>query len=131
MRQGWLEVGHRVQIITRGKITIREVQEALYGEAGKDATVLKKMIDDAAMGEECRKQFKAKLEALLAGQKTKNKEVWSDYVVAKKVMETKNIVNLVLERPLRGKQEEKGKDIKPGSFVRLKLPNGLLRSYSM
>lgn len=61
----------------------------------------------------------------------KNKEIkkqpekWDEFTLVEKKVQTKRITSFVFERP------GEGKELDPGCFVRLKLPSGLIRPYSI
>jgi hypothetical protein len=51
--------------------------------------------------------------------------VWQEFEVVEKKIQTKRITSFILERP------GEGEELDPGCFARLKLPNGLIRPYSI
>lgn len=51
--------------------------------------------------------------------------MWQEFEVVEKKIQTKRITSFILERP------GEGEELDPGCFARLKLPNGLIRPYSI
>ncbi|KAJ8123789.1 hypothetical protein ONZ43_g339 [Nemania bipapillata] len=89
------------------------------------------------MGDESRKafetrvaKFKAKQKRAAGGGDDSAAENWHDYKLAEKKAQTPRITSFVFEA-LTPNPDTKDDDVKLGSHVRLKLPNGLLRSYSI
>lgn len=76
--------------------------------------------------------------SLLAAEAEKNKpkepEKWEPYTLISKTIESPRITSFVFSKSAVDKAEDgegKGEELDPGYFVRLKLPSGLLRSYSI
>lgn len=82
-------------------------------------------------GNECKGAFKSRVATLKAkdeeqnGAKGKEPEVWHEFEVIEKKIQTKKIASLLLQRP------GEGAELDPGCFARLKLPNGIIRPYSI
>ena len=147
IREGWLNVGDEVKIVERGlgEWRIRDTQEMLYGktEIMENIERLKELVELESLGEECRGAFRNRLQSLLSkseagGEEKKEKEVWREYTVKEKTTETNDIINIFLQRTCENEgnctateKEEAEEEIDPGHFVRLKLPNNLIRSYSI
>lgn len=58
-------------------------------------------------------------------EKNKPKEVFEEFTLIEKKPQTSRITSFIFSKP------GEGKELDPGCFVRLKLPNGILRSYSI
>lgn len=132
LKEGWMQAGDSIVLIERKhpQWTIERIQEYLH----RDKTNLEKLeelekIDE--FGNECKKAFKSLVTSARAARDGANKkepEKWDEFEVVDKKMHGSRIASFIFQR--QGKDGE-GEDITPGSFVRLKLPNGLLRSYSV
>jgi ferredoxin-NADP reductase len=66
-------------------------------------------------------------EEKISGGKKKEPERWEEFELVEKKALTKRISSFVLQAVGKGPGEE----LDPGAFVRLKLPNGLIRPYSI
>jgi ferredoxin-NADP reductase len=73
--------------------------------------------------------FKRLIVAAKKAEADKNKkrvpENWEEFELTEKSLQTPKIASFIFQKPGEGSQ------ISPGSFIRLKLPNGLVRSYSI
>lgn len=58
----------------------------------------------------------------------KNPEKWKQYTLTSKVPQTPNITSFTFSK---SNTTDAGDELEPGLFARLKLPNGLVRSYSI
>ena len=131
LKEGWMAVGDEMQLVERKypRWTIERVQEYLH----RDKSNLAKLEELEAIpefGNECREAFKRLVGALRKDAESgKEKEVerWTDFELVEKKVLTKRISSFVLQAV--GKKE--GEELDPGSFVRLRLPNGLIRRYSI
>jgi hypothetical protein len=133
MEEGWMQVGDEMTLVERKypHWTIERIQEYLH----RDKNNLQKLMELEKIeefGDECKGAFKnrvAKLKAdeedQLNGGKKKESEVWREFEVVEKKVQTKRITSFTLERP------GDGEELDPGHFARLKLPNGLIRPYSI
>lgn len=93
-----------------------------------------------ALGEENREQFRSRVaraekDAKKKSQKTLKRGQWEEYKIVERRMETKKVVALTLQRVKETREEDAVEAPKlplgPGAHARLKLPNGLIRSYSI
>jgi len=158
MREGWMEVGDEVTLVERKHPdwTIERIQEYLH----RDKDNLQKLMEVRLLsslhlnisfrhswilcwqprqlesieefGDECKGAFKSRVAKLKVeeeekanGGKKKEPEVWQEYEVVEKKIQTKRIISFTLEKP------GEGEELNPGFFARLKLPNGLVRPYSI
>ncbi|KAH7399900.1 MOSC domain-containing protein [Cadophora sp. MPI-SDFR-AT-0126] len=134
LEEGWMGVGDKIELVERrhAEWTIERVQEYLHRDKG-NLEMLRKLEQIPEFGKECKTAFKRMVASLIAAEAEKNKpkepENWEEYTLISKTKETPRITSFVLATP--GSTEGKGEKILSGSFVRLKLPNGLLRSYSI
>lgn len=65
--------------------------------------------------------------ALAAKDRKKEPEKWEQYALISKVPQTPHISSFTFSRP----NSAAGEELDPGFFARLKLPNGLIRPYSI
>jgi len=107
--------------------TIEKIQEYLHRNT-KNLEKLEELLSIDEFGSECKKAFKKSVDALDAGERKKEPEIWRLFELVEKKEQTKRISSFVFQAV--GKDME-GKNLDPGMFVRLKLPNGLIRSYSI
>lgn len=132
LEEGWMGVGDSIELVERKypQWTIERVQEYLH----RDKTNLEKLEELEGVevfGGECKGAFKRMVAELRKAdeEKGKKKEVerWQEFELAEKKELTKRISSFVLQAVGKGEGEE----LDPGAFVRLKLPNGLIRPYSI
>ncbi|KAH7351179.1 MOSC domain-containing protein [Rhexocercosporidium sp. MPI-PUGE-AT-0058] len=132
LEEGWMGVGDSIELVERKyeNWTIERVQEYLHRDKG-NLEMLMQLEQIPEFGNECKNAFKHMISTLRLAEAEKNKpkepEKWDEYTLLSKKAETSRISSFVFSKP--GKDEDK--ELDPGSFVRLKLPNGLLRSYSI
>ena len=135
LKEGWVQAGDEMELLERNhhKWTIERVQEYLHRDT-KNLAMLEQLVKIEEFGDECKKAFtkligkaRAEEEARSNGRKKKAPEVWREFEVVDKWMESLNVCSFTLQ------SIDKTADAKldPGSFARLKLPNGLVRSYSI
>ncbi|KAI1113966.1 PK beta-barrel-protein domain-containing protein-like protein [Nemania sp. NC0429] len=138
LREGTVQAGDEIRLVERKwpKWTIERVQEYLHRTLDNHEMneELSRIVD---MGDESRKafetrvaKFKAKQRREADGGEDKAAEDWRDYKLVEKKTQTPRIVSFTLEA-VRPNPDAAETDLKLGSHVRLKLPNGLLRSYSI
>ncbi|KAI1764182.1 PK beta-barrel-protein domain-containing protein-like protein [Hypoxylon sp. FL1150] len=138
LREGSVQAGDEIRLVQRKwpKWTIERVQEYLHRTLD-DAAMNEELAAIADMGDESRKAFEKRVEKLKAKQKRaagaegEEKERWRDFKIVEKKVQTPRISSFVLEATNRDPEEEEEGDVPLGSHARLKLPNGLLRSYSI
>ncbi|KAI0107136.1 pyruvate kinase-like protein [Nemania sp. FL0031] len=136
LREGAVQAGDEIRLVERRwpKWTIERVQEFLH-RTPDNPEMNEELSQIADMGDESRKAFESRVAKFKAKQKRANgedseAEKWRDYKLIEKKAQTSRITSLLLEA-LTPNPEAKEDDVKLGSHVRLKLPNGLLRSYSI
>ncbi|KAH9212158.1 phenoxybenzoate dioxygenase subunit beta [Leptodontidium sp. 2 PMI_412] len=137
LEEGWIGVGDRIELVERRyeSWTIERVQEYLHRDKG-NLEMLIQLEQIPEFGDECKKAFKRMVTTLRAAEAEKNKpkepEKWEEYTLLSKTTETPRISSFIFSNPSKsGHGEEGDEELDPGCFVRLKLPNGLLRSYSI
>ncbi|PVH89218.1 MOSC domain-containing protein [Cadophora sp. DSE1049] len=134
--EGWMGVGDKIELVERrhAEWTIERVQEYLHRDKG-NLEMLRKLEQIPEFGTECKTAFKRMIASLIAAEAEKNKpkepEKWEEYTLISKTKETPRITSFVFSKSKHDTTEAKGEELDPGCFVRLKLPNGLLRSYSI
>ncbi|KAI1778683.1 PK beta-barrel-protein domain-containing protein-like protein [Hypoxylon cercidicola] len=133
LHEGTVQAGDEIRLVQRKwpKWTIERVQEYLH-RTQDDAAMNEELAAIADMGDESRKAFEKRVEKLKATQKraagAEEKERWRDFKIVEKTVQTPRVSSFVLEAM---KQDPEAGEMPLGSHARLKLPNGLLRSYSI
>lgn len=127
-REGTVAVGDDIRLVERPNPgwTIERIQEYLH----RDTENLEKNEEIAAieaLGEESRGMFRNRVAKAKRKADPKN-EVWRDFKVVARKMETSRIVSLTLEAQ---EVDESLPGMMLGAHARLKLPNGLIRTYSI
>lgn len=134
VREGTVNVGDELRLVERKwpKWTVERVQEYLHRD--KDNLEMNEELAAVeSLGEESRGQFRSRVAKAKASQnRARNTEikehVWKDFRVLTCKMETPRIVSLVLEA---AQLDPDAKELPLGAHAKLKLPNGLVRSYSV
>ena len=133
LKKGSVKAGDEIRLVERPhpKWTIERVQEYLHRNQGNLA-----MNEELAMieelGEESRGAFKRRVAKAKSKEKKTEKEKgrteWRDFRVIEKTRQTPRIVSFVLEavEPRPGAEK-----VGEGAHARIKLGNGLVRSYSL
>ncbi|KAI5860050.1 PK beta-barrel-protein domain-containing protein-like protein [Durotheca rogersii] len=146
LREGTVQAGDEIRLVERRwpKWTIERVQEYLHRNPD-DAAANEELAAIADMGDESRKTFEKRVEKLKVRQRraTKGKgegedlERWRDFRIVEKKTETPRVASFILEAvspgvdlPEAGARVGAGEPLL-GSYARLRLPNGLVRSYSI
>ncbi|KAI0012696.1 PK beta-barrel-protein domain-containing protein-like protein [Xylariaceae sp. FL0662B] len=141
LREGTVQAGDEIRLVERRwpKWTIERIQEYLHRTLD-NAAMNEELASIMDMGDESRMAFATRVAKLKAKQKRASSgagregkeaaEKWRDYKIVDKKTQTARITSFVLEA-----QSPPDPDVDPalppGSHVRLKLPNGLVRSYSV
>jgi ferredoxin-NADP reductase len=128
IREGTVRVGDQLKLVERKwpTWTIERIQEYLHRNTN-DLPMNEALAAVDVLGNEARNQFQNRV-VKAKKRREKEEEVWRDFKVTSRRMETPRIVSLRFEAvvPVIGEEEA----IR-GSHVKLKLPNGLTRSYSI
>ncbi|KAI1179170.1 PK beta-barrel-protein domain-containing protein-like protein [Nemania sp. FL0916] len=138
LHEGAVQAGDEIRLVERRwpKWTIERVQEYLH-RTPDNPEMNEELSQIADMGDESRKAFEARVTKFKAKQKREANggieevEKWRDYKLVEKKTQTSRITSFVLEAVTAPSLDVEANDVKLGSHVRLKLPNGLLRSYSI
>ncbi|KAL2758656.1 hypothetical protein ACRALDRAFT_1061796 [Sodiomyces alcalophilus JCM 7366] len=136
LREGAVQAGDAITLVERPwpKWTIERVQEFLHRNQD-DLAMNEELAAIEGMGEESRGAFRARVAKAKArakaraGQLTGPKEQWRDFRIADRKMETPRIASYILEAVVPDSEAEPL--ARGGTHVRLRLPNGLQRSYSI
>ncbi|KAI0479671.1 PK beta-barrel-protein domain-containing protein-like protein [Xylaria cf. heliscus] len=137
LREGTVQAGDEIRLVERRwpRWTIERVQEYLH-RTPDNPEMNEELSQIVDMGDESRKAFETRVAKFKAKQKRaaggegEAAEKWRDYKITGKRAQTSRITSFVLEA-LTPDPDVKHDDVQLGSHVRLKLPNGLLRSYSI
>ncbi|KAI1370777.1 PK beta-barrel-protein domain-containing protein-like protein [Hypoxylon crocopeplum] len=136
---GTVQAGDEIRLVERKwpKWTIERVQEYLH-RTQDDAAMNEELAAIADMGDESRKAFERRVEKLKAKQKRaaaalngngeEQREKWRDFRIVEKNTQTPRIASFVLEAV---HADPEAGEMPLGAHARLKLPNGLMRSYSV
>ncbi|KAM7211468.1 Pyruvate kinase-like, insert domain containing protein [Rhypophila decipiens] len=148
LRTGLVDKGYEIRLIERKhpRWTIERIQEYLHRQVG-DIAMNEELSKIPELGTESRGVFLRRVEkqrikerkerAKAAGGGDEKKDAkWRDYRIVEKKSETETgrIMSFVLEAVNPLKAEEVGQeavDLDEGAHVKLKLPNGLVRAYSI
>lgn len=127
IREGSVNVGDELRLVERKwpRWTVERVQEYLHRDTGNLA-MNEELAAVEALGEESRGQFRKRVAK--AKRKSQKEDAWKDFRIIDRKMETLSIVSLIFKAVKPDLEADK---YLPGSHVKLKLPNGLLRTYSM
>ncbi|CZR53318.1 related to phthalate 4,5-dioxygenase oxygenase reductase subunit [Phialocephala subalpina] len=129
LEEGSMGVGDRIVLVERPhpRWTIERIQEYFH----RDTSRLDKLLELSKIeefGDEMKgslKQKIAKCEAEIAVKDKKEPERWEEFTLIDKKRHTPHITSFTFSKP------GDGEEFDPGFFVRLKLPSGLIRSYSI
>lgn len=137
LREGTVQAGDEIQLVERKwpKWTVERVQEYLH-RTQDDAAMNEELATIMDMGDESRKAFERRVEKLKAKQKRdaaatgngEDKEKWRNFKIVEKKPQTPRISSFILEA---AKPDPEAGEMQLGSHARLKMPNGLTRSYSI
>jgi ferredoxin-NADP reductase len=150
LRPGFIQAGDIIRLVQRPhpQWTIERVQEYLHRNTG-DASANEELAAIPEFGAECADTFRARVvrqqarERRLQREKEagtpKKREGWKDYRIVEKTKETPRVISLTLEAVDQSvllandnnNNNDEEPELRPGSHARLKLPNGLVRAYSI
>lgn len=128
IREGEVNVGDELRLVERKwpKWTIERIQEYLHRNT-ENYEMNEELSQIEELGMEARGQFQNRV-AKAKKKKDANKEDWTDYKIISRKMETERVMSLVFE-PLDPEVDVETPCV--GAHAKLKLPNGLVRSYSV
>lgn len=125
-----MNAGDKVRLVERKhpQWTIERIQEYLHRD--KDNFEMNKLLSEVeALGEESRGQFRNRVAKAMKRKAPKPaKDHWVDYKIIERRMETPRVVSLTLQCTNLDPDAENSL---LGAHARLKLPNGLMRTYSV
>lgn len=129
VREGTVAVGDEIKLVERRwpEFTIERVQEYLHRETD-NAEMNEKLAEVEAMGNESRGMFKRRVAQARSKLEPKQEEVWRKFKVLERKKETPRIISLVLEAEEIDESQPQGL---LGAHARLRLGNGLIRTYSV
>jgi MOSC domain-containing protein YiiM/ferredoxin-NADP reductase/ferredoxin len=135
IREGWIEAGMEIRVLERKhpRWTIEMLQHYSHHDLNNRAAT-EELAGLKPLGMEARRTFQERLRKMIEkdeknnGGKKTAAETWREYKIVEKRQETPRITRLVLEslRPIT-----EVRDIAAGSHARIRLPNGLIRAYSI
>lgn len=129
-KEGWMQAGDPIVLLERPhpRWTIERIQEYL----NRDMTnfeVLQELEKIQEFGTEAKRGIKSLLNKITEqrerASKPKEPEKWEEFKLVEKKMHGSRIASFVLQK------DGDGEELDPGCFVRLKLPSGMIRSYSI
>lgn len=135
LRPGPIQAGDEVRLVDRPHPDwpLVRVQEFLHRQPD-DLAMVEELAAIVEFGDECKSQLSSRLAKLRAKERrlhqglSQSQELtWRPYRVAEKRWETARIAAFVLEAV----EEPDQRALEPGSHVRLRLGNGLVRVYSV
>ncbi|KAI1497835.1 pyruvate kinase-like protein [Biscogniauxia marginata] len=136
LREGTVQAGDEIRLVERRwpDWTIERVQEYLH-RTQNNAAMNEQLARIVDMGDESRKAFErrvAKQKAKKQGKQQQQQQAhkWRDYRIVEKKTQTPRVASFVLEAVTPDADNDDNKPLL-GAHARLKLPNGLLRSYSV
>ncbi|KAK8138971.1 pyruvate kinase-like protein [Apiospora sp. TS-2023a] len=136
LKEGTVAAGDEIRLVERRwpKWTIEQVQEYLH-RTQDDHAMNEELAGVEDMGIESRGNFqkrvakqKARERKAAAGEDSSKAEKWKQYRIAEKKRQTDRIASFVLEAV---ENDPEAGEAQLGSHARLKLPNGLIRTYSI
>ncbi|GJN86558.1 hypothetical protein PLIIFM63780_010139 [Purpureocillium lilacinum] len=129
VREGTVRVGDDIRLVERKwpQWTVERVQEYLH-RTTDNLEMNQQLADVDALGEESRGQFRKRVAKALRKARAEAEDTWKDFRITGRKMETPRIVSLVLEAVNPDPETELPL---AGAHARIKLPNGLIRSYSI
>ncbi|TVY62893.1 Carnitine monooxygenase reductase subunit, partial [Lachnellula suecica] len=131
LREGYMGVGDEMVLVERPhpRWTIERVQEYLHRDRG-NLDMLRELAAIGEFGGECKGAFRHLIEAAENKERANEPETWRTFQLVEKRVQTPRISSFTFKavEVKRGTDEE---ELDPGCFVRLRLPNGLIRSYSL
>lgn len=136
VQEGWVENGMELRVVERRhpKWSIAKIHHHVHRDLG-NREAIEEAVAIEEMGNEAKGAFKQQAKKLAQeeeerkfGKKKKPAEVWNEYKLVERRAETPRVVSITLESI--DKINEKI-NVDAGSHVRIKLANGLSRSYSV
>ncbi|KAG6006556.1 hypothetical protein E4U54_000156 [Claviceps lovelessii] len=142
VREGTVRAGDEIRLVerTHPQWTVERVQEYLHRD--KDNFAMNKLLSEMeVLGEESRGQFRNRVAKALRSKASPSKpgpggDNWVDYTIVERTRQTPTVISLTLQRRVAAPapDEDAAESERPrllGAHARLKLPDGLVRSYSI
>ncbi|KAL1837887.1 hypothetical protein VTJ49DRAFT_3291 [Mycothermus thermophilus] len=142
LRPGVIRAGDVIRLVERPhpRWTIERVQEYLHRNT-TDAAANEELAAIPEFGAECADIFRARVARQKARERRlqrereaggKKKEIWREYRIVEKTRETPRVMTFTLEAVLPTPSTDGDEvEVRPGSHAKLRLPNGLVRAYSI
>lgn len=130
VKQGeYIEPGMEIRIVRRShpKWSIARLHHYVHRDK-TDMEVARELMGIDVLGDECKNVFVKRWDHFQESQKPKKVEIWRPYQVVEKRKETHRIIALSLQA---AEHSSKPAKVPLNSFVSIRLPNGLRRSYSV
>ncbi|GKT50375.1 carnitine monooxygenase reductase subunit [Colletotrichum spaethianum] len=129
LKEGTVKAGDEIRLVERKwpKWTIERIQEYLHRNQN-DLAMNEELAAIEDLGKESRGAFQRRVAKAKTQEKRERGDKWRDFKIVEKTTQTPRIASFVLEA-VSLKENVEGVD--PGAHAKLKLPNGLLRSYSI
>lgn len=128
--EGFVKAGDRVVLKERKwpDWTIERIQEYLHRNE-QDHIMNQELASIEALGEESRSNFQRRVKSQeKRAENLKQKKSWRTFTIAEKTRQTPRITSFILKCTNVVAEPEK---LKPGTHATIRLPNGLVRSYSI
>ncbi|KAG6003806.1 hypothetical protein E4U21_001660 [Claviceps maximensis] len=135
VREGTVRAGDEIRLVEREcpQWTIERVQEYLYRD--KDNFEMNKLLSELeVLGEAIRGQFRNRVAKAMRKKASEHEagEKWVDYKIIGRKAETPTVISLTLQRCVAAPGPDAAENTQLlGAHARLKLPNGLVRTYSV
>ncbi|KAK3325210.1 pyruvate kinase-like protein [Apodospora peruviana] len=145
LREGRVKAGDEIRLVERKhpQWTIERVQEYLHRNQ-RDVKMNEILAGVEELGAESRGMFAARVAKQKAKERRENRERdeqpkkdrWREFMIIEKTRQTDRVTSFVLEavKPLDRNDVADDKeevDLDPGAHAKIKLPNGLVRVYSI
>ena len=129
LREGEVRAGDELRLVERKwpQWTVERLQQYLHRE--KDNFEMNKELSEVeALGDEARGQFKRRVAKALKTPEAPEPVSWKDFKITSRKVETPRVISLIFEAVTPVTQPI-GSSF--GGHAKIKLPNGLVRSYSL
>ncbi|OHW94559.1 mosc domain-containing protein [Colletotrichum incanum] len=129
LKEGTVKAGDEIRLVERKwpKWTIERIQEYLHRNQN-DLAMNEELAAIEELGKESRGAFQRRVAKAKGQEKREKGDKWRDFKIIEKTTQTPRIASFVIEAV---SLKESTEDLQPGAHAKLKLPNGLLRSYSI
>ncbi|KAK2019380.1 MOSC domain-containing protein [Colletotrichum eremochloae] len=130
LKEGTVKAGDEIRLVERKwpKWTIERIQEYLHRNQ-HDLAMNEELAAIEELGKESRGAFQRRVAKAKAQEKREKGDKWRDFKIIEKSMQTARIASFVVEAAAN--LAENAEYLQPGAHAKLKLPSGLIRSYSV